>query len=342
MNEETQQLAQNAIAKESHCYEVNHSLSIPATFSESIAQIKIFALHQFDQEIEQKQLYYHTREHVENVLRRTNRIFQAAYPNDTDQSQLNGVSFRTKSLLDLCAIAHDMVQIFVPQTQAHATRKREAGVSELATIEQLLAHINTLNQRLQAHDADSTAKLTDEEIGVIRAAIAATICAYDPIEQAIYQPDLDDANTALPIVARILALADIGALGMDGIQTYHQEGSLLLLEENLDLIPLLEEGTIDRLATDDPKLHENIRQRLLKRCRFQVSFSKSRLKRFQQEISGFPKEAIATLTDEVFQYLTPMTIERIEELTPTDENTSLKELLEFFEFERYLQRSSKD
>jgi hypothetical protein len=344
MNEETQHLAQNAIAKESYWYEVNHSLSIPTAFAESIAQIKAFALHQFDQEIEQKQLYYHTREHIENVLRRTNRIFQAVYPGEADQKQSDRVLSRTQLLLELCAIAHDMVQVFIPQTQTHEARKREAGISEQATIDQLLAYIHTLNQSLQSHYADSkasTAKITDDEIEVIRAAIAATICAYDPVEQAIYQPDLNETNASLPIVARILALADIGALGMDGIQTYHQEGSLLLLEENLDLIPLLEEGTIDRLATHDPALYENIRQRLLKRCRFQVSFAKSRLKRIQQEISGFPEEAIATLTDDVFQYLTPVTIERIEALTPTDEQTSLRKLLEFFQLERYLRQSNK-
>jgi hypothetical protein len=345
MNEETQQLEQSPIAENPHLYDVNYSLSIPATFAESIAQIKIFALHKFDQEIEQKQLYYHTREHVENVLRRTNRIFQAVYSDeavDSDLNQSNVVLSRTKLLLDLCAIAHDMVQIFTPQTQTHTARKREAGVSEQATIEQLLAYINTLNQRLQAHQVDSTAQLSDGEVETVRAAIAATICAYDPIEQAIYQPDLDDTSAPLPAVARILALADIGALGMDGIQAYHQEGSLLFLEENLDLIPLLQEGTIDCLATDDPALYENIRQRLLKRCRFQVSFAKSRVKRFRQEILGFPEEAIAALTDDVFQHLTPMTINRITTLTPTDEETPLKELLEFFQFEQYLQRSGKD
>jgi hypothetical protein len=67
-----------------------------------------------------------------------------------------------------------------------------------------------------------------------------------------------------------------------------------------------------------------------------VSFAKSRLKRFRQEILGLPEEAIAALTD-MFGYLTPATIETIETLTPTDEETSLQEMLEFFEFERYLE-----
>jgi hypothetical protein len=333
MNEESQELAQSATIKEPYLYESTHAFPLPADFAESIAQIKTLALQKFDREVEQKQLYYHTREHVKNVQRRTHKIFQAIYPDEALDCNVN--LLRTKLLLDLCAAAHDMIQTFLPQSQPHATRQREAGVSERATIDELVAYISTLNQRLQAHDAHSSAKVTDDEIEMIRSAITATICAYNPVEQAIYQPELDDTSS-MPIVARILALADIGALGMDGIQAYHQEGSLLFLEENLDLIPLLVEGRLDCLDTDDPALYENLRQRLLKRCRFQVSFAKSRLGRLQGELLGFPEEAIATLMSHVFQYLTPMTIERIETLTPTDEETSLKEMLEFFEFEQYL------
>jgi hypothetical protein len=332
MNED-QQLAQNMNMKP-QWYELDHSSPLPTNFVESIAQIRRFALQKFDREIEQKQLFYHTREHVENVQRRTHKIFQAIYPDEMLTSNVH--LFRTRLLLDLCATAHDMIQVFLPQLQAHATRRREVGVSERATIGELLVYISELNQRLQLDDLCHAAIITNDEIEVIRSAIAATICAYDPIEQAIYQPDLAHTNS-IPIVARILALADIGALGMEGIQAYQQEGSLLFLEENLDLIPLLLEGSLDRLDASDPALYENLRQRLLKRCRFQVNFAKSRLKRFRQEILGLPEEAIAALTD-IFGYLTPATIETIAALTPTDEETSLKEMVEFFEFEHYLEQ----
>ncbi len=205
-------------------------------------------------------------------------------------------------------------------------------MSERATIERLLAYIHELNQQL---DVSSPARLTDEDVGVIRDAIAATICTYNPNEQAIYQSNLYEQNSTLPIVARILALADIGALGMEGIQVYNQEGSLLFLEENLDIIPLLEESC-NCLASDDPDLRENLRQRLLKRSRFQVNFAKSRLARFEYEMVGFPEKAVPTLMHEVFQYLTPATIKEVEAITPTDEEASLEDLLKFFKFQQYL------
>lgn len=316
-------------AQRSHSYSPKPSI-LPTTFAESIAQIKIFALQEFDREIAHNSLYYHTRDHVSNVMRRTNQIFQAVSPDwKVGSDELS----RMELLLDLCAVAHDMVQIFVPHSGDHTSRQRMPGVSEMATIERLLEYINLLNQQLE-YAPDSPGRLTHEDITIIRDAIAATICAYDPTEQAIYQPALYDQNKSLSPVARILALADIGALGIDGVKVYNQEGSLLVLEENPDLIPLLLNGTIYTLDSDNSELYHNIHKRLLRRCRFQVNFAKSRLARFEREVADFSPNAISKLSLEVFKYLNTSTIEEIEAITPTDENASLEELLQFFEFER--------
>jgi hypothetical protein len=328
----------NKEARRSHSYSLEHSSQLPTTIAESIAQIKTLALQEFEREILHKQLYYHTREHVNNVERRANQIFQAVCPYwkaAPDQGQPTLDIPRMKLLLDLCAVAHDMVQVFVVQTQAHTPRQRKPGVSETATIERLLNYINKLNQQLR-HDPASPARLTDEDITIIRDAIAATICTYDPTEQAIYQPALYNPNKSLSPVARILALADIGALGIDGVKVYHQEGSLLVLEDNLDLIPLLSDGTIHSLYSDNPELYQNIQQRLLRRCRFQVNFAKSRFARLEREVADFPKSAISTLTHELFKHLNPTTIQEIEATTPTHENASLEVLLQFFELEQYI------
>ena len=317
------------------------SSSLPQSIDESIAQIKAFALQEFDREAVEKQLYYHNREHLENVRRRSTLILQAIAPAWETRLQQEEPSidlYRIELLLDLSIAAHDMIQVFISQSDFHATRRREPGVSERASFERLVEYINALNQQLQKHDSDSSARLTDWDIAIIQEAIRATICTYAPTEQAIYQADLYDVQHPLSIVARILALADIGALGIDGIEVYNQEGSLLFLEENLDVIPLLLDGTIDHLESYDPALYQNIQQRLLKRCRFQVNFAKSRAARLESELVGFPESTIETLTRDVFRYLNPSTIQAIEAITPTAETASLESLLEFFEFERYLDR----
>ena len=328
----------NKEAQRSHSYSLEHSSQLPTTIAESVAQIKTLALQEFDREIVQKQLYYHTREHVNNVQRRANQIFLAVSPYwiAAQQQQPTLDIPRMKLLLDLCAAAHDMVQVFVVSTQAHTCRQRKPGVSETATIERLLKYINELNEQLQLDAPTSPARLTLEDITIIRDAIAATICVYDPTEQAIYQQSLYEPNKSLSPVARILALADIGSLGIDGVNVYRQEGSLLFLEENLDVIPLILDGTIYTLGSDNSELYQNVQQRLLSRCRFQVNFAKSRVARLEREVADFPEPAIPTLTHEVFKYLNPTKIQEIEATTPTHEDATLEVLLEFFEFERYL------
>ncbi len=321
----------------SHSSSLEHSLRLPTTFAESIERVKIFALQEFEREVVQKQLYYHTYEHVSNVQRRSRQIFQAIRPYwevASPQQQPLTNPPRMELLLDLCAFAHDMVQIFIPPTQAHTCRKRQPGVSEMATIDKLLEYIHKLNQQLQKSEPDSAARLTNEDLKIIQEAIESTICTYDATEQAIYQPKLYEENQSLSPVARIIALADIGALGLDGIKVYNREGGLLFLEENVDVIPLLLDGTIHSLDSSNWE-YENIRQRLLNRCRFQVSFAKSRLARFEREVADFPPDAISAVTHE-FQYLNPTTIQEVETITPTQEDTSLEVLLQFFKFEQYL------
>ncbi len=314
-------------------------LEIPQSIDESIAQIKAFALQEFDREVVEKQLYYHTRDHLKTVRRRATQISQVVYPYLEGRS---GPAFdlpRTELLLDLCVAAHDMIQIFVDQPNQSASRRRESGVSERATLDRLLSYVHALNQQLRTRDPNSLAIVTDDDIATIQAAIESTICTYDPTEQAIYQANLYHSKPPVAIVAQILALADIGALGIDGLDSYNQEGSLLFLEENLDVIPHLLDGSLDQLTSDDPLYHA-IQQRLLKRSRFQVAFAKSRLARLKIELQGLPEAVRSTLTHEVFRYLTPATVDTIATTTPTAETTPLASLLKFFELRRYLDRFS--
>lgn len=302
------------------------------SFAEAIALVKTFVIEEFDREIAENQLYYHNHEHINNVQRRANTIFQVICP--YWQASLGNKASpeyitRINQLLDLCAVAHDMIQVFVPQTGSHTPRRRETGVSERLTIEKLLNYIKDLNQQLK-YCVDDSVLFTEADLSIIQDSIEATICVYDPDYQSIYQPALYDEKKNLSIVARIIALADIGSLGMEGIASYNREGSLLFLEENPDIIPIILNQAVFASNNSDS---ENIRQRLLGRARFQVNFALSRFRRFDQEISGFPLDAISTLTNETFQYLQKEIIKEIEITTPTNENTSLEELIVFFKLE---------
>jgi hypothetical protein len=311
----------------------------PTTFADFVAHITTLVLADFDREIVTKQLRYHNREHINGVQQRASRIFEAVRPywaaptEDLDRLHL---------LLNLCAIAHDMIQIFVPQTESHTPRRRESGVSEMLTLQQLLAYIQTAHQYIQSENQSSDQfddqsdnhqfLFTDEDIRIIEQSILATICAYDPDEQAIYQPNLYQEQP-ISLIARIIALADIGTFSMEGIEAYNREGSLLFLEDNPDILPLIQTHKIYTLNVEDPELHENFRQRLLRRTRFQVSFARSRLSRLPQELIDLPSNAIPVLMQTVFQYSTIATLQALEAITPIAADTSLEVLLQFFQFE---------
>lgn len=312
---------------------------LPDTFAESVEQVTAFILVELERQIAQNQLYYHNHEHIKAVQQRAERIFQAirpAWKATLDQETAEDYLDRMRLLLNLSAIAHDTIQIFIPTTEPHTPRRRETGVSEQATIEYLLGYIHLLNQQLQEKNPHHPARFTTSDLRIMQEAIAATICAYDPNQQAIYQPELYNTDCSISYVARIIALADIGALGMNGIEDYNHEGSLLFLEENPDIVPLIRNQQLPTLKNEQPELSENLRQRLLRRTRFQVNFARSRLDRYEQELADFPIDAIPILQQEVFQYLRPSTIRELEAITPTDEATSLEVLMAFFQFEKFL------
>jgi hypothetical protein len=291
-------------------------------FAAALSQLHQWVLQEIDREVAEKHLCYHNREHSLGVQRRASQIFQTVRPYFATPEATD----RLEQLLELCALAHDMVQIFLPQPDEHAPRRRQAGVSETATIEQLFQLIGDLNSQSEPRGQFSAA-----ELAVMQEAIAATICDYDPAEQAIFQPALY-AQPSISPLARSLALADIGTLAMEGIAAYNAEGHLLFLEENPDVRSLVEQHQLEPATAQNPDLAENIRQRLLRRARFQVSFARSRLNRTPRELAGFPDAAVAALYQTVFLHLTPATIHTLEATTPTQDDTPLEVLLTFFQF----------
>ena len=322
------------------------SAQLPETFEQAVRRVENFALIETQKSAYQKQLYYHNCIHINGVKQRAVKIFQAIIPllqenfdSETGQAQLT----RMKQLLELSAVAHDMVQEFIPQTQPGTPRLREIGVNEAATISKLITYIEELNQQLLQQNPNSTAIFTESDIQTLKEAIEATVCLFDPSDSSLYQLLLYKPEQEISLVALILALADLGTLGMEGIEAYQEEGSLILLEENPDIISALwDENTqqivveYDTADKEKQELYESIRQRLLKRVRFQVNFAKGRYSRFDREVKPLSSETIQALKNDVFKYLTKETIQEIEMLTPTRDETTLQELVEFFQLEKYI------
>ena len=306
---------------------------LPDSFQEAVAMVKNFALLEIQRESKEKQLYYHNCEHAYAVQQRADIIFKALEPfaKATNPTSLT----RIKHLIDICAIAHDMVQEFLPDNPLHTPRKRKPGASEAATISKLIDYIERLKKTSNNQKSNDNILFNDSDLQIIEEAIKATICLYDFEDNSIYQPYLYSTDKKISLPARIIALADIGSLGIEGIEAYFKEGSLIFLEENPDIIPII----LNKEYNNQPELSENSRQRLLQRARFQVDFARGREARFPREVEGLPGGAISVLKNKVFKFLNQDTIKKIESITPTTDNTTLEELIEFFALKKLIKSS---
>lgn len=306
----------------------------PQCFRDSVELMMGYVRHEMSRETTDKLLYFHNFSHVDAVRRRAEIIFDAVRP--YWQAELNQLHDpldleRMRDLLRLAALAHDLVQDFLP-VEPWSARRREKGVSEHKTVDQLLAVIAELNADLaeqQPHNPDIQFSETDCDI--LREAISATICDFDPSDRAIFQPylytDQEKSNIAI-----ILALADIGALAVEGIEAFRQEGREIFLEENLDFVPLVLHPQELEQYPHETRL--DLRQHLLGRAQFQIGFATGRINRLDTEIRDLPAQALATLKHDVFAYANQSTIDKLVATTPTDDDTSLEELLDYFSFDR--------
>lgn len=304
---------------------------IPHSFAETVLLVENYVLEQIELETKRQRLYYHTVDHALAVKRRAKTIFKALDSNslqNQEQVDLN----RLENLLDICAISHDMVQEFMP-SRSETARKRCFGVSEAATIEKLIGYLQHLNRKLLARNLNSDLMFTDLDLQIIQESISATVCHYDLAKNSIYQPYLYETNQPLSIAAKIIALADLGSLGMDGIDAYLQESILIFVEDNPDLAHLILGN--ESLTTKQLNLTINRSQFRQEDLQFKlvgvidsiVNFAKERYRRFDREISSFSPRDREILRYRVFPYLTPETLQKIELLMPKTENFSPLELI---------------
>jgi len=303
----------------------------PSSFAETVELIEKQIRDEIIRETQEKQLYYHNIDHALSVKRRATTIFQAIKPVLTQKHSATELS-RLQGSIGLCGLAHDMVQIFEP-TLPHQPRKRKSGLSEELSANKLLKHIQEFNQTAIAQQIDPTILIGDREQQIIRDGIMATICIRDPqigtkqifSPYSIYQPYLYDSQAKISIVGTIVALADLGALGMEGVDAYIQDGILIFLEDNPYFYDLVANC---RLANyPEPEV---VREQLWTMANFIVNLAKERQARFELEIAGFTAQIRQILRDRVFTHLNSQSIEQIQNIIPIQADASLSELVDFF------------
>ena len=276
----------------------NYGDEIPSSFAETVQLVKEYVKTEVIKETETKQLYYHTLDHAQAVKNRANNIFQAVKP-ALLQSHSESELTRLQNLTSLCGLAHDMVQLFDPSVPPGKPRRRPPRLSEAATAKKLLGYIQNLNQELSAKVSDPKILFGDRDQQIIQDAISATVCVPDPqadradfkfSANSVYQPYLYDSQPKISLVGNIIALADLGTLGMDGIDNFIRDGILIFLEDNLEFKELVLHCNISKyLSTDlqDSQIGEPIKIKLLGMTKFMVNLAGDRQARFEAEIARF-------------------------------------------------------
>lgn len=224
---------------------------------------------------ERNRLDFHNVRHTNDIIRRTKSILSA----------LEKIGFASQRDVEIGAFAaafHDTTQeweesIIQEGSWSKIIRKRFTGENENVSAEEAAAFMEKVNQEA----GQEIFSLRD--IDVAREAISATIPGFNPELKTVIQPNLNEHSS---VVARALALADIGAAGMDGPEVFCREGDAVFREENLDIMDKLK--NINALSEGEK---EYFRERMLNWTKFQSSFAEGRKTLLETELQGMPESA---------------------------------------------------
>ena len=224
-------------------------------------------------------LDFHTSFHTEDIIRRTKTILETikeVCPELVDKTAVEDG--------EIAAAFHDIVQEWEAETILSGNgngldfkiiRKRESGKNELASVRIALNFLDRLEEETggKLFSAKSREHITE--------AILATVPSFE--DGTVVQKNITEQSSP---VARALALADIGAAGMDGPEAFNTAGDALFREDNIDITKAVAER---ELLSERTKTY--FASRMKNWTLDQIAFAEGRKKLFEIEIAPLPKPA---------------------------------------------------
>ena len=292
------------------------SLYIEEGKKEALEEIK----EKFENPTEEKEnLDFHNTRHTKDVIRRTKEILTKMR-----EAEPPFISEEDIQLGKLAAAFHDTVQNWqenpVKEGRFSKTmRKRDTGENEKASAEMAKDFMEETNEK------EKEEIFTDTDKEQLEQAIMATAPGWDPENKTVIQPNLKKESS---YVSRALALADIGAAGMEGPEKFLEEGDALFREENIDLKDIAKNPA--GLSADEKKYHQ---KRMVSWSYQQILFAQGRKALFRQETRDLPENMQKKLTSEIFTKF-DKTIKGVVEKLRERKELSLEELLENFGYNK--------
>lgn len=233
----------------------------------------------------QEQLAYHDVRHTVGVIRRTVAILHAIGVND--KTMMNGI---------VVASFHDTVQHmalnetteeFDGKEFTRTTRGRpEIGRSEKDSAKEAIAFMDAVN--LATRKTLGQEFFTEEDKDMASEAMIATIPDFspktegDPKSGTVYQSKLTPESL---VETRALALADIGAPGMEKPELFVTEGDRVFREAEVSIADALHHP--EHL---DDEYREYFRSKMLQWIENQITFAQGRKARLEDELKGLSEE----------------------------------------------------
>ncbi len=215
-------------------------------------------------------LDFHNIQHTEDVIRRTESVLRAI-----QRVTVHVVSEKDIALGRLAAAFHDVVQEWKEQeVQGKTLRQRFIGKNEEASASEAIAFLD------QEMGGSESQNFSEEDFEIVAEAIRGTVPGFSMEKKTVIQPNITEQSS---LVARALALADIGTAGMDGAENFLREGDALFREENLDIMRSLRNQ--EELSNE---VKEGYRNRMIAWSKFQPIFAKGRQELLDEELRGLP------------------------------------------------------
>ena len=241
---------------------------------------KIVQIAAGDVEAKYRELGYHNPDHTQGVRDRTREILLAIQKGSPEL-----VTGATLTIADIAAVSHDrsvdsydavILEGDFAKTVARRWPELDEAISTQAMVE-LMKKINA-----ERRQAGVPVVFTEQDIQNASEGVMATVPGFDPKIGTVIQPRLK-ADTG--VIARSIALADIGEAGMD-TPSFLRTGNNLFKEENLDIMEALVSG-----KEISPELKEYFKKRILGWTNFQPVFAGGRKKLLENELGNLPEAA---------------------------------------------------
>lgn len=232
-------------------------------------------------------LDYHNVLHTQGVLDRTTKILSIL------QKKIPGsISDHDIQVGRIAAAFHDVIQEWEPAISGESgtanyrkIRKRHVGRNEELSANQAAEFMTLANQQAGRQ------VFSQKDMEAQKEAILATVPYFDPKLNTVVQPNLTPQSS---LIARSVALADLGFVGMCSAEEFLKGEDALFREDNLDIKEALDYfGDPPKILSEETKIF--FRQRMLAWTNGRHAFANGRKILTLEAISFFPPQAQSDL-----------------------------------------------